>query len=487
MPFTLMGKIVWNKLSLKIKLTLLYVSLLAILLGILGTGFYLDDKNFLISSLEKRVRAQAKPVIAHWLYYEAFPPPLLGSDNATKKISLKTIALFLARDLTSKDTGAIIIDKQGKIIARGKSLKEEPQCPYPNKNLLKKALGGENEITYTTYFKGTHMLVCFIPIREKPKSPHIYGVIELATPLTQIDKILERKALLIITSILIALITGALLGFCFTSSVLKDLDILVSTCEAISSGNFTKRVKLHHKRQDEIGKLSQAFDEMADKIQKVFLSQKRFIARAAHEFRTPITAILGSAEVLLMGSIKDSKSLEKLISGIYKEAKRLSILCERFLDISRIDASKNIQKQKINIKTLIKEVISNMNHALKGQKVQIVYGEDIDLWIDPELFSLVLLNLIDNAIKHTAKGDIIEIGWKKQDNEKTVIWVKDTGEGIDPKDIPHIFEPFYQGEKDRKKGSGLGLSLAKEIVESHGGTINVESSPKETIFYISLP
>ncbi len=485
MPFIPTVKIVWNKLSLRIKLTLLYVTLLTLLLSILGISLYLDDKNFLITSLEKRIRAQAKPVIAHWLYYEINPPPLLGTDNK-KIIHLKNIAPFLARDLTSKDTGAVIINIKGKIIARGKILKEEPSCPPPNKFLLKKALSGKNEIDYFTYFKGQHILVTFIPLRKTPKSSEIYGVVELATPLTQIDKILERKAILLITSILIALLLGSILGLYLTTSVLKDLSILVSTCEAIASGNLTKRVGLHYKRKDEIGRLSQAFDDMADKIQKVFLSQKRFIAKAAHEFRTPITAILGSSEVLLRGSIKDPKSLDTLIRGIYKEANRLWRLCERLLDISRIDASKNIQKQKISIKELVEDAINNMQNGLRGQKLYITAERDVDILVDPELFTLLLLNLIDNAIKHTKENDIIEIGWEKENNKYIKIWVKDTGEGIEPKDLPHIFEPFYQGKKDKKKGSGLGLSLVKEIVESHGGKIEVKSNSTETIFFITL-
>ena len=486
MPFIQMGKIVWNKLSLKIKLTLIYVTILTLLLSILGISVYLDDKNFLMTSLEKRIRAQAKPIIAHWLYYGNSPPPLLGSNN-NKKVGLKNIAHFLARDLTSRYTGASIIDKNGKVIAKGKVLKVEPECPPPNKDFLKKALSGKNEVNYTTYFKGQHVLVCFIPLRKRPNSHKILGVVELSTSLSQVDKILYRKAILLISSILIALLFGSILGLYLTSSVLKDLSVLVSTCEAISSGNLTKRVGLHNKRQDEIGRLSQAFDEMADKIQEVFLSQKRFIAKAAHEFRTPITAILGSSEVLLRGSSKDPKSLETLIKGIYKEANRLWRLCERLLDISRIDASKNIQKQKISIKKLIEDVIiSNMQNGLKGQKLYISTEKDIDIWVDKELFSLVLLNLIDNAIKHTKEDDIIEIGWKKENDKHIKIWVKDTGEGIEPKDLPHIFEPFYQGKKDKKKGSGLGLSLVKEIVEAHGGKIEVKSNPKETKFFITI-
>ncbi len=478
---------VWNKLPLRIKLTVLYVGLLALILAILGTSIYLDDQKFLLDGLKTRIRAQAKPIIAHWLYSEDIAPPLLGENDTNTHIPLRQLAKFLARDLTSRYTGAIILDTDGQIIARGKQLKEEPSCPTPRKTALLRAIHGQNDVSYSTFVHGRHLLVLFIPLRTSPNSSRIIGVAEIATPLTTIDNILREKRTLIITGIMLALILSTILGLIISSSVLKDLTRMVETCEGIASGDLSRRIG-PCSRRDEISRLSESFDHMADTIQKTFEGQKRFIAKAAHEIRTPLTAILGSLEVLMRGVQDDPEKANKLIPAIYREAKRLSNMCEQLLDLSRLDSVKNIQKKPINLKEFVEDLLPRLQLVAKDCHIEIKQNTGTEILIDPELFTQVFLNLADNSQKYTSGACHICISWELNTDSVTLS-VKDNGQGIDPIELKHIFEPFFQGHyASSAKGTGLGLSLVKEIIEAHQGTIKVRSIPgKGTTFIISLP
>ncbi len=490
----------WNDLSLRIKLTFSFLGLLALILLVLGITLYLDNKNFLIKNLAIRVRAQAKPVISHWIFEDKGAPPLLGDDNRNaKNPELHKIASFLAQDLTSRDTGAIVLDRNGQILADGRILPEEPESAPPQPLYYKKTLAGEKEVEYETVFKGRHVLVVLIPLKPTPLSENILGAVQLTTPLAQIDHILFRQRMALMIGIGLAILVGAFLGLILTSSVLKGLTKMVATCKGIASGDLTQRVGLGGTRGDEIGQLSAAFDNMADKIQASFESQRRFVANAAHELRTPLTAIQGSVEVLMRGAQDDPETASRLIQGIYKETRRLSSLCEKLLSLSKLEVSANIEKRPFELEEFFSGLLPQIKASLKGQRLQLQRGGPVRLIADPDLFARVIINLIDNAIRHTPVDGEIALGWEKAASE-ILVWVSDNGHGILQEDLPHIFAPFYQGRHvledqtdtgrvlSTKDGAGIGLALVDVIVKAHGWKIEVDSvQGKGTRFTIRIP
>ena len=140
----------WHSLSLRTRLALLYGGLLAVILCLLGGVLYLNTRSFPLDATAKRIRAQAKPVIEHWLYPAEFMPPLWWQSlhKTRNSIDLERIAPFLARDLTSRDTVALVLDKQGRVLAVGRRLPEEPGAPSPQPFYYRRALAGENEVNY---------------------------------------------------------------------------------------------------------------------------------------------------------------------------------------------------------------------------------------------------------------------------------------------------------------------------------------------------
>jgi len=345
----------WHDLSLRLRLTLLYVSLLILLLCALSGVLYWDTHRFLLDSTATRLRAQAKPVIERW--FQAATPPAAHPPAPPSPLTpteLSNIAAGLARDLTSRDTVALILDHNGQVLANGKKLPEEPTPPTPSPRYYSRALAGENEINYIVTANGQRTLVLLIPWRPAPASPEILGVIQLSTPLASIDQVLLRQRLLLGIGIGLTLFIGTVGGLWLTTSALKPLNRMVATCRRIADGDLSQRVNLPH-RQDEIGQLANAFDNMVARLESSFEAQRRFVANAAHELRTPLTALQGSLEVLLRGSQDDPASVARLAQGMYREVTRLARLCEQLLDLTRVNASAPIHKQPIALQTFFNE------------------------------------------------------------------------------------------------------------------------------------
>jgi signal transduction histidine kinase len=176
---------------------------------------------------------------------------------------------------------------------------------------------------------------------------------------------------------------------------------------------------------------------------------------------------------------------------MHREVLRLGRLAEQLLDMSRLEAPMAMNHQDIHLAKFFEEFSSQAGHLARDRSLAIEEGPPSTiLHADQDTFKQALFNLTDNAAQHTPPGGKINLGWSEE-NGSVEVWVADEGEGIPPDNIPHIFEPFYRGDRSRSRrrgGAGLGLALVKNIVESHGGKVHVESEEgKGSRFTIALP
>ncbi len=476
---------IWKDLSLRARLGLLYAVLLIFSVVLVGCYSYWNIWQLFVNSKSSHLRARAKPIIEHWLTdnnldKSEFPHLRLNHQNA----------FILARDLTSRNTVAVVLNYKGKIIANGKRLPEEPEAPVPKKQYLRRALSGENEVTYRDEVNGRPVLVLLIPLRPKPASPQIFGVIQMSTTLSDIKEILFQHGTMLVSLMAIILILGIIAGFWLISVSLKDLQSLLISCNQISKGNFSQRVPVKNRR-DEIGRLAASFNRMIEKLEATFASQQRFVANAAHELMTPLTGLRGSLEVLLRGAQDDPSAISRLLKGMYKEVNRLISLCEQLLGLSRLENATNVHKQTITLSEFIKDFETQARVLGRGRSVIIQQGPYVSISVDPNLLQQILLNLVSNALRYSPPETPVFIGWKLLTNKEVEIWVSDKGQGMDAETLSHVFEPFYQGKSaviSGDKGTGLGLSLTKSMVEVQGGSIRIESEPgKGTTVYFTLP
>jgi two-component system OmpR family sensor kinase len=289
-----------------------------------------------------------------------------------------------------------------------------------------------------------------------------------------------------------AIVLGTLLGVSVTRAALRPLAQVTATSERIAAGDLGQRTDLPGGR-DEIGRLSLAFDHMVDRLEGALRAQRQFVADASHELRTPLTALGGMIEMLMLGADRgDTATTQRALRSAHREVERLSRLVGDLLTLSRLDARPTVERRSLDLAALVAEVGEQTRYLAGERTVSWQTDGPLTLEGDRDRLKQVLLNLTGNAVAFTAESGTIELRVSRQ-GDKARIEVADDGAGIDPADLPRLFERFYRGDKSRARradggGNGLGLAIARAIVEAHGGAIAARSTlGKGTTFTIELP
>jgi signal transduction histidine kinase len=288
---------------------------------------------------------------------------------------------------------------------------------------------------------------------------------------------------------LIAIGIAILLTFFLSRRILSPVKALIGATRQYGKGDFSQRVD--YKDKGELGELAQSFNSMAANLESIQRLRQNMVADIAHELRTPLSNLKGYLEAINDGVIKPNKAT---IHSLNEEAAVLSRLVADLQELTLADAGElKISPQAEDIKKLIKETIATLKSKAADRDLKIIADLPKELPlvnIDAHRIKQVLCNLIENAIAHTGKGGKITVTTQKNNNMVSIS-VADTGEGIPPKDLPLIFERFYRVDKSRTRttgGSGLGLTIAKRLVEAHGGTIEAKSEVgKGSSFTFTLP
>ncbi|MBT3712455.1 MAG: HAMP domain-containing histidine kinase [Anaerolineae bacterium] len=288
----------------------------------------------------------------------------------------------------------------------------------------------------------------------------------------------------------IALLLSLLLAFLMARWIADPLQKILAATRDVPA----QIVDAQEKGPEEVRELTQAFNEMVKRVQSTQQSQREFVANVSHELKTPLTSIQGFAQALLDGTAETPESRQKAAQVIYDESGRMHRLALDLLDLARFDAGiAEIEFSPIDLAALLRN--SGEKFALQAKEKNIELEMNISnlpmMVGDGDRLSQIFTNLIDNGLKHTSTSGVIRIdaedigGWIN-------IRVADSGMGIHPEALPHIFERFYQADPSRrtkgKHSRGLGLAIVKEIVLAHGGKIDAQSEvSKGTVFLISLP
>lgn len=295
----------------------------------------------------------------------------------------------------------------------------------------------------------------------------------------------------------LALAVGALggtaaamvLGVVLARSMTKPLRELTSGARAVAAGELDIQVPV--RSSDELGELAVAFNQMNADLATARDRRRQLTADVAHELRTPLSVILGHSE-----GIRDSvlEASEENLAVIYEEALRLERLVEDLRILSLVESGElSLELGEYDPAALMEKTAASYRALAREKDIDLEVsssGELPDIRIDIDRMGQVLGNLISNAVRHTPEGGSILMAAYARDGG-IEIQVKDNGPGIDPEDLPHVFERFYRGDKSRQRdgaGSGLGLAIAKSLTEAQGGTIRAESEPgRGTTLAVEFP
>lgn len=465
--------------SLSWRLTALYVAILIAVLAVLGAVLYTRIEKFVFQDTRDRLVAGAQPAIGR------AANPRRGSSSSPPDHGRLTA---LTNELSSRDTVAQIIGPDGAILAGGKNYPEQPEPPPSGPGELQRTQAGETLATIRG--DAGRRLVVLMPLQLGETR---VGALQLTTSLAAADSLLAQLRLILVLGALGAVVLGAALGMPITRAALRPLARVTATSERIASGDLSQRTNLPA-GQDEIGRLAGAFDHMVDRLDDVLRAQRQFVADASHELRTPLTSLGGLIEMLLLGADRgDIATTQRALRSAHREIERLTRLVNDLLTLSRLDARPTLDRRPCDLAALVAE-IGEQTRFLAGERTVICQPSGpLPMMGDPDRLKQVFLNLTSNAVAFTPSTGRIELratqraGW-------ACVEVADNGFGIDPADLPRLFERFYRGDKSRARrrdaggGSGLGLAIAQAIVAAHGGTIGARSTPGQgTTFTVKLP
>jgi two-component system sensor histidine kinase BaeS len=282
---------------------------------------------------------------------------------------------------------------------------------------------------------------------------------------------------------LIALILGILLARTLT----RPVNELTSATRAMARGDLEQQVPV--RSQDELGELAISFNQMSSDLARANQSRRQMTADIAHDLRTPLTVIGGYAESMRDGVLKPTP---ERFDAIHTEVQHLQRLVEDLRTLSQADAKElSLNREPVAPAVLLERMAQSYRPLAAKQEISLKTKTEPglpDLLADPDRLAQVFGNLISNSLRHTPQGGEIVLFAHGEDKD-IVLGVQDSGSGIAPELLPHIFERFRRGDPSRQDGgSGLGLAIAKAIVELHGGTISAENNAgKGTTIIIKFP
>lgn len=289
----------------------------------------------------------------------------------------------------------------------------------------------------------------------------------------------------------LVLVGAALGGLFLASRALKPIAYITHTAQEIRAGDLSRRIN-YRGAVDEVGRLARTFDQMLVHLQAAFEREKRFTADASHELRTPLTAIKGRIGMILQQP-RTPLQYEEALQQIERQVDRMIRLTNDLLFLARLDEHRlPWNSMNVDLSQLLEATVEQMRQQANEREINLIEIIRPNLFIqgDPDHLIRVLLNLLDNAIKYTPRNGQVTVQAQLLGNEVCVV-VNDTGQGIAPEHLAHLFERFYRVEvaRDRQSGgTGLGLAIAYEIVRLHGGSLTVQSQLNQgTIFTILLP
>lgn len=289
----------------------------------------------------------------------------------------------------------------------------------------------------------------------------------------------------------IAFILSLLLAFWMARWVATPLKEMVDATRNVATGEY-QAIPL--KGPKEVRVLAQAFNEMSARVKASQQSQKDFVANVSHELKTPLTSIQGFSQAILDGTVNSLESLEQAARIIHAESSRMYRLVVDLLDLARLDAgTAKINREPLDMEALLRGVVDKFAPQAEKANVSLnLVAEPLPTCVgDADRLAQVFTNLVDNALKHTTPAGEVCVHAEGH-KESIAISVTDSGEGIPPESLTRVFERFYQVDKSRKKGekpsTGLGLTIAQQIIQAHQGKITVDSTLGEgSVFIVQLP
>ncbi len=455
--------------SIRLRLTLLYSAILTITLIVFSAALYVTQTQATFAAVKATLARQAE-----------------NYANAERRFPRPSENSLFGNLIPGRWTQLRSAD--GAVSARTADL-ADTTLPLSDAG-LRAAQGGSPWIE-VAQVENEPLLIYTQPAIAESR---VVRIVQVAAPIAEREQALNTLRFILVVASGLTILAAFAIGWALAGMALRPIHQITHTAQAIGAErDFSRRVQ-HTGPNDEIGQLAVTFNTMLTKLETAYRqveqalqAQRRFVADASHELRTPLTTIRGNIELLRHEPPIDSKEQADVLADTKDEAERLIRLVNQLLVLARADAGRLVRREVLPIKPLLEDACRQAKLLAPHRTITCDAPVDTLVLGDRDALKQVLLILLDNARIHTPSSATINVTTQVADH-RIAIQIRDTGRGIAPELLPHIFERFYRGDVSRSGGGmGLGLSIAKELIEAQGGTVTVESQVGQgSVFTITL-
>ena len=471
--------------SLRSRLLISVLVLVAGALVVAAVAVYTEQSAYLHGRLDQRVIADAAP-ISYALGVDA--RLLTGTPQAQRRLKIRQpppsqpgagLVGFVPTDTYGELVGPAGQVLRGPIVA-GDADEPAPR-PRLTPALTQLRLSDSPHLFTVTSTRGSKFRYRVVAVALTSGA----GTIIAAVPLNEVDETLSRLVVveaLAVGGVLILLVG---VGWAVIRLALRPLDEFERAANQISEGALSRRVSPANSRT-EIGRLGLSLNRMLLRLERAFAARdhseevrRQFIADASHELRTPLASIRGYAELFRLGATQDAAGLQRSMSRIESEAVRMGTLVEDLLVLARLDELPEAERDVVDLSELAARAVADVRAMAPSRNVSLHAPDPIEVLGDRDQLAQVLANLLTNSVLHTPDGVAVEVSVLREGHE-AVVAVRDHGPGLPPGAEEHVFERFWRAEGGRRRGpggSGLGLSIAREIVRGHRGAVRASNHP----------
>ena len=284
-----------------------------------------------------------------------------------------------------------------------------------------------------------------------------------------------RNLLLLMVPIALMLCVGG--GYLLAGRALRPIESVTAELEAIGPANLSSRLTVPPVA-DEVARLTAEINSLLERLERASATERRFASDAAHELRTPLAVLRTGLEVALARD-RSAEENRAALGAAHREALSLCRIADELLMLSRLNGEVMVDRHRLNLRALLGEIAATVGPLAQAREIKLSVNAPADVFVNgnEEHLRRMIVNLLDNALKFTPAGGAIDVGLKS-DATRAILRVADSGQGIHPAELPHIFDRFFRGAGSPGEGSGLGLSLCREIARAHGGDIAAANLPQ---------
>ena len=460
--------------SIRWRLMATYLVVILLALSFLGVHLTRDSESRYLVQVEASLLAQARLIAVH------------VRDAVASRDRTRIQAEFL-RTQYPGNPSVVIVDRAQDVLvdySTNPALRVEG---HVEREGLARAAGGQ-ETSGSAMVNGVPVVYGTVPVR---RGDEVLGAVYVALPLVELTGQLRHIRTFVGWTVLVTMLWAAIVSLLLANRIAGPIrDMRVATAR-MAAGELHQRVPI--RAADELGDLARSLNYMAAELERLDTMRREFVADASHELRTPVANLAVAVEALRGGISTGGVETASLLDAIEREVDRLRMLVENLLDLSAIESG-GVQLRMVptDLAQVARDTVESFHARAEQAGIALVLNQPTrspNVRADPDRMAQVLGNLVDNALRFTPRGGRLTVAVADH-HDRVTVTVADTGPGIPPQDLPHIFDRFFKVDRSRsaRRGAGLGLAIAKRLTTAQGGELRAENNAQGGAkFTVSLP